>query len=730
MMLKRLIFLLLFTAAGAYAQNFRYENLLINQNGAPVVEANVGVCAGQVTPNFSNNPPCTLATIYSDLPGKQQISQSIVSSVGTSTQTGSFAFVVATGTYPLAINGADLQASDLITVPNVARTTIATNLDGPGTISGTFGGNHTTTGNNTHSETETFTGPQTVGKWNGNCIVDSTANATLADAITCAGSSGVIEIPLFAVPTFNTATIPVGVTLRFDGPSCLNNSGTLTINGPIVAPPVQIFCGTGTVALNQGVGPVHAVWWPGADMGAKLNAAYASLPASGGQILLDSNPGVGCWSYTTPILFTTVGKYIILQGTDSNANSTANPSFYGSCLRYTPTTATSAIQIDWTESIGGGYAAGSGIRDITLTNGVTDCSTSGGCGSSSIGIEIGKTNSGAHKALFENVRILGFGVGIQFSTGDAGGLGWGITWLNSSVDWNTTGINYLVPHENDSFTFGAINSNGVGVKLNGGFGGEFRSHGVSYDANATCAIQMNDGAVLALTSSHFENTLGGPPCYVDGGATASSKLTVDSTTIAYDLVNSGTNSSNWFRAGLVDVHFTAISNGRTTSTSLVAGNTRGFAEIVEVTPTLFTGGAIAGGNPAGIVISNPNTYLQMPLYLILEGSAPSRLGGAAPGFDSCYGDSTAHALKCSYNNGTFLRVAQVITTSFTTTAATTDNVTVTGMTASGHCALTPTNSAAAGGIASVFISAKNTDQITVTHAATSGWTFDVLCFPQ
>src|ERR1700741_2324824 len=158
MMLKRLIFLLLFTAAGAYGQNFRYENLLINQNGAPVVGANVWVCAGQVTPNFSNNPPCTLATIYSDLAGTQQISQSIVSSVGTSTQTGSFAFVVATGTYTLAINGAGLQASDLITVPNVTGTTMATNLAGPGTISGTFGGNYTTTGNNTHSGTETFTG--------------------------------------------------------------------------------------------------------------------------------------------------------------------------------------------------------------------------------------------------------------------------------------------------------------------------------------------------------------------------------------------------------------------------------------------------------------------------------------------------------------------------------------------------------------------------------------------
>jgi hypothetical protein len=71
-----------------------------------------------------------------------------------------------------------------------------------------------------------------------------------------------------------------------------------------------------------------------------------------------------------------------------------------------------------------------------------------------------------------------------------------------------------------------------------------------------------------------------------------------------------------------------------------------------------------------------------------------------------------------------------IPASFTTTAATTDNVAVTGMTASGHCALQATNAGAAGGIASVFVSAKTTNQITVTHTATSGWTFDVLCTAQ
>lgn len=73
--------------------------------------------------------------------------------------------------------------------------------------------------------------------------------------------------------------------------------------------------------------------------------------------------------------------------------------------------------------------------------------------------------------------------------------------------------------------------------------------------------------------------------------------------------------------------------------------------------------------------------------------------------------------------------ATVVSATFTTTAAATDNVTVQGMTPSGHCVLQPRNAAAAAGIASVFVSAKATNQITVTHTATAGWIFDVVCSP-
>ena len=67
--------------------------------------------------------------------------------------------------------------------------------------------------------------------------------------------------------------------------------------------------------------------------------------------------------------------------------------------------------------------------------------------------------------------------------------------------------------------------------------------------------------------------------------------------------------------------------------------------------------------------------------------------------------------------------------SLTTTAATSDNVTMTGMTSSGHCSLAPTNASAATNLATTYISTKTTNQITVTHTATAGMTYDLRCTP-
>jgi hypothetical protein len=77
-----------------------------------------------------------------------------------------------------------------------------------------------------------------------------------------------------------------------------------------------------------------------------------------------------------------------------------------------------------------------------------------------------------------------------------------------------------------------------------------------------------------------------------------------------------------------------------------------------------------------------------------------------------------------YPNGTS---APVMVAALVTTAATTDNVTIQGMTASGHCTLTATNTAAATNTAKTYISAKAANQITVTHIATANMNYDIAC---
>jgi hypothetical protein len=72
----------------------------------------------------------------------------------------------------------------------------------------------------------------------------------------------------------------------------------------------------------------------------------------------------------------------------------------------------------------------------------------------------------------------------------------------------------------------------------------------------------------------------------------------------------------------------------------------------------------------------------------------------------------------------------VIAGTLTTTAAASDDVTLTGMTAGGHCAApAPTNASAATNVATTYISAKASGSITVTHAAVGGMTFDITCWP-
>jgi hypothetical protein len=150
-------------------------------------------------------------------------------------------------------------------------------------------------------------GTTNAGKVNGICYLDGSVNSTMAQAIACAGSSGVIWVSPSASLLSVTAngTIPAGVTLHVDQGAQLSiaNGITLTINGDIDAGPYQIFAytGTGKVSLGYGAETIRALWWPGADIIAQIQNAYNAAPVapSSTTIIVDAYTGGGCYTATT-----------------------------------------------------------------------------------------------------------------------------------------------------------------------------------------------------------------------------------------------------------------------------------------------------------------------------------------------------------------------------------------------------------------------------------------------
>jgi hypothetical protein len=85
-------------------------------------------------------------------------------------------------------------------------------------------------------------------------------------------------------------------------------------------------------------------------------------------------------------------------------------------------------------------------------------------------------------------------------------------------------------------------------------------------------------------------------------------------------------------------------------------------------------------------------------------------------------------------SGSLMTITNVVqngplVTSFTTTAATTDTVTLAGVPATSHAILQPTNSVAATMLTSTYVSAKAAGSITVTHPVSAGATFDIIITP-
>lgn len=136
--------------------------------------------------------------------------------------------------------------------------------------------------------------------------------------------------------------------------------------------------------------------------------------------------------------------------------------------------------------------------------------------------------------------------------------------------------------------------------------------------------------------------------------------------------------NNWFYGGNYSFYTTGINLGAFATT--IQNNFFGVTvESIGTTPckvgaaaadnhfygvTCSTGGLNSTDSGNSTLFDNVNfsglnvSKIGRPLLAlpVIEAGAPS----AASGLEACYGDSTAHALKCSYNNGSFLIIPQTL----------------------------------------------------------------------
>jgi hypothetical protein len=146
-------------------------------------------------------------------------------------------------------------------------------------------------------------------------VGDPKYGTTLPAVLTAIGSSpAILRVPAGAWNITSDLTVPANVSLKPERGAILAvaTAKTLTINGPVEAGPYPIFTltGTGAVVLNGAQDKVFAAWFPGADIGAKINYAVAAVSSTKAvPIIVTSEEWCGA-SYATGIV---VSKPVWIQ---------------------------------------------------------------------------------------------------------------------------------------------------------------------------------------------------------------------------------------------------------------------------------------------------------------------------------------------------------------------------------------------------------------------------------
>ncbi|HLJ88817.1 MAG TPA: hypothetical protein VKZ53_18505 [Candidatus Angelobacter sp.] len=367
-------------------------------------------------------------------------------------------------------------------------------------------------------------------------------------------------------------------------------AGLQSINGPL-----SIGGSLSVGAAASGPASINGVLHVGGaisstDIGVQINAAYVACTGGSCHIIVDPSTNGNCYNFSTPVAFTTLGKYVLLEGAGGTSNT--GTAVTGACLNYIPTNATTAITMDYASN--GAQGPVHGLRNIHLVN--NGCVTTGGCGSSAAGISNGTTNTGATGAIFDNVGINGFGIGVNDTNTNQGFTFTDVTWLNPQFIANTTAMQLNVP---TGFVLlgGTIAGNGAAIRGKGAASTpEIELTGVQFFGNAgldidftNTTINPNGAASLYCHGCHFERTGGNSSHSINGAVDL----------YFYGGVIEDDNSSgtgDWFiNSGGFHIFIDGmkVASGRPLTTVIVANSpTRGKIEVFSPgtgTSTLVTG---------------------------------------------------------------------------------------------------------------------------------------------
>lgn len=326
----------------------------------------------------------------------------------------------------------------------------------------------------------------------------------------------------------------------------------------------------------------------GSDLGARINAAYAALPAYGGRIGVVSNGISNRYDFSTPILLNQTAKVATLF--------TAAGSSGKLILNYVPLTGV-AITVDYTGPFGMGESPVNVMEDITLANNDPNFGP-GGQGSSAVGILFG-SSAGANLGKLSRCKISGFGTGISLATSNT----WGMQFDQCSFVGNTTGVSIAANLERMLFTGCVFGANGVGATNSGG--GDATFHACSFDQQTVAGVTGNLG-LMQFSNCHFENDS-------DGTKPSSTTHFINSTGAA--IVISGGEAFDNLSIGNTDYYFQingfAISvsdllvgsAGRTASTVLNAlSPVKGAVRFVNTSPSFLT--TMVAGSGAGSIVNS------------------------------------------------------------------------------------------------------------------------------